>query len=261
MGFFYLGLLLVYLLVSSLVVWLVKKFFNRRWLTALAVAVVVLFPTYDILMQGALLAYYAKTRTLQEIKRTVDTPGSVYWEDNVWPGYDAKYRLWMIDQLLDGTHLDTLAMNGEDGKIYLYRYEKGDTPEVFAKAADLPSLNYLVRLNPVPLPWWQKKFLWADRIEIIDQRTKEQIAFSERYVGYTPRMILVRILGEGYPFEGGGHVGDLNVFFFDNKVLFVKIGKNGVADSSRSEFQRNNVKSYLRDYIATHRNQNKIRGE
>lgn len=248
MGFFYLGLLIVYLLVSSLVVWLVMKFFNRRWLTALAVAVVVLFPTYDIFMQGALLAYYGKTRLLQEIKRTVDAPGSVYWEDNVWPGYDAKYRLWMIDHLLDGTHLDTLAMNGEDGKIYLYRYAQGDTPEVFAKSADLPPLNYLVRLNPVPLPWWQKKFLWADRMEIIDQRTKERIAFSERYMGYSPRMIVVKVIG-GRPFEGGWHVGDSDVYDVDDKILFKKIPIKRPREGDRSDFAKGTVFIVSSNYL------------
>lgn len=261
MGIFYLGLFIVYLLGSVLVVWLVKKFFHRRWLTWATVAFALLFPTYDILIQGALLAYYGSTRTLQEIKRTVDAPGSVYWEDNVWPGYDENYRLWMIDHLLDGTHLDTLAMNGPDGKIYLYRFGQGDTAEIFANATALPPLNYHVALNPVPLWFWEKPFIWADRMEITDNRTNEVICYSERYMGYSPRMIVIRALGKDYPFESGLYAGDPNVFFFDNKILFEKIGKNGVADSSRSEFQRTNVGAYLRDYIATYRKQNKSRGE
>lgn len=248
MGFFYLGLLIVYLLISSLVVWLVKKFINRRWLTALTVAFVVLFPTYDILMQGVLLAYYGKTRPLLEIKRTVDVPGSVYWEDNVWPGYDVNYRLWMIDHLLDGTHLDTLAMNGEDGKIYLYRYGKGDTPEVFTKAADLPPLNYQVRLNPVPLGFWEKPFIWADRIEIVDQRTQARIAFSERYMGYSPRMIVVKVIG-GEPFEGAWSAGDRFVYGFDKKVLFLNVNTDSAPELYRSLIARGSMMIRINNYM------------
>jgi len=254
MGIFYLGLMIVYLLASLLVIWLVKKIFKRRWLTWATVAVVVLFPTYDIVMQGALLTYYGSTRTLQEIKRTVDAPGSVFWEDNVWPGYDAKYRLWMIDHLLDGTHLDTLAMNGDDGKIYLYRYGQGDTPEVFAKAADLPPLNYQVRLNPVPLGFWEKPFIWADRMEIVDQRTKERLAFSERYMGYSPRMFVILPVGDS-PFEGGWRNGDDLVYNFDDKTLFATTGEKRALELSRSSFSKSAVSRgklrYLNIWLST----------
>lgn len=254
MGFFYIGLMAAYLLLSTLCVWLVKKLFKRRWLTILATAFAVLFPIYDILIQGALLAYYGNTRTLQKITRTVDAPGSVYWEDNVWPGYDENYRLWMIDHLLDGTHLDILAMNGPDGKIYLYRFGQGDTPQVFDKASDLPPVNYHIVLNPIELWFWQKSFIWTDRMEIFDNRTHERIAFSERYMGYTPRIMLIRVLGNGYPFEGGRHSGEPGIYFFDDRVLFEKIGGKGVADSSRSSFQRSNIRMYLREYVSKHRN-------
>lgn len=62
---------------------------------------------------------------LQEIHQTVESPESVYWQDDVWPGFDAYDRKWMVDQYLDGVHLKALALNGEDGKIYLYRAEGG----------------------------------------------------------------------------------------------------------------------------------------
>jgi hypothetical protein len=237
MGIFYLGLFIGYLLVSILTIWLVKKFFKRRWLTWATVAFAVLFPTYDIIIQGALLAYYGNTRTLQEIRRTVDAPSSVYWEDNVWPGYDENYRLWMIDHLLDGEHLHTLAMNGPDGKIYLYRHGKGDLPEVFGTVGDLPQFNYQVKLDPVPLWFWEKPFIWGDRVEITDNRGKELIAYSERFMGYSPRMFVIRALGQSYPFERGGHVGDKSTYNFDDKVLFTKISENLVHEIFRNNFR------------------------
>ena len=248
MGFFYLGLLIVYVLCSFVLIWLAKKIFKRRWLTTLTVVFVVLFPTYDMLLQSMLLKYYSSTRTLQQIKRTVEVPGSVYWEDNVWPGYDDKYRLWMIDHLLDGEHLASLAMNGPDGKIYLYRYGQGDTPEIFSRTSDLPPLNYHIVLNPIDLPWWQKKLLWADRMEIFDVRVGERIAFSERYMGYSPRMYVVKIIG-GEPFEGSKHIGDKQVYLFDEKILFFYGNKARWQEMSRSSFSKFHVLNKTSTYF------------
>lgn len=128
----------------------------------------------------------------------------------------------MIDHLLDGTHLDTLAMNGPGGLIYLYRHGQGDTAEVYESASDLPELNYRVELNPLPLWWWEKKFIWGDDIEILDNRSGERIAFSNRYMGYSPRMIVVNAVGAD-DFEGGGHVGEKLVYYFDDRILFSKV--------------------------------------
>ncbi|ORJ52420.1 hypothetical protein [Geothermobacter hydrogeniphilus] len=245
MGLFYLLLFVGYLLVAAFVVWLVRVIFNRRLYTWLAVAFVVLFPTYDMIVQTALLKYYQLTRSpLQQIVRTVDAPGSVYWEDNVWPGYDENYRLWMIDHLLDGEHLSTLAMNGPDGKIYLYRYGKGDKPEAYTRASDLPPLNYTVKLNPIPLPFWQKPFIWADRMEITDNRSKERIAYSERYMGYSPRWALILPVGDS-PFEGGGRVGDEHAYYFDERVLFSSFAENEAADRFRNISSRISYKTYF----------------
>jgi len=226
MGIAYLILFVGYLLISVFLIWLVRRIFRqhrfKRRLTWLAVAFVILFPSYDIIMQAALLKYYENTRQpLQQIIRTVEAPGSVYWEDNVWPGFDQNYRLHMIDYLLDGEHLDALAMNGEDGEIYLYRYGQGDIPEVFTKTADLPQYNYYVAINPVPLWFWEKPFIWADRMEITDNRTKELIAYSERYMGYSPRILVIKSLG--YPFEGGMSAGNSEIYGLDDQVIFLKM--------------------------------------
>lgn len=253
MGIAYLVLFVGYLLISTFLIWLVRRVFRghrfRRRLTWMTVAFVILFPTYDLIIQLTLLKYYDLTRQpLQQITRTVDAPGSVYWEDNVWPGYDENYRLWMIDHLLDGEHLDTLAMNGPDGKIYLYRFGKGDTPEILTDSATLPPLSYSVKLNPVPLWFWQKPFIWADRMEITDNRTKELIAFSERYMGYSPRMAVILSRGD-LPFEGGGHVGDDFVYGFDDKILFEAAGLIGAADRYKGEFSKGRVKRIVDDRL------------
>lgn len=58
---------------------------------------------------------------LQKISRTVENPESILWLDEVWPGFDEYGRHWMVESYLDGVHLKSLALNGDDGKIYLYK--------------------------------------------------------------------------------------------------------------------------------------------
>jgi len=248
MGFFYLGLFLIYVVCAVGTIIPVCIFAKKKWLPLLTVLFFLLFPIYDIVIQKVAMTYFEKTQTLQEIKRTVDAPGSVYWEDNVWPGYDPNYRLWMIDHLLDGKHLDTLAMNGEDGKVYLYRYGQGDTPEVFEDASQLPPVNYKVVLNQVPLPWLLKRYIWSDQMDIYDTRSGERIAFSRRYMGYSPRMMLVAPVGDS-PFEGSGYAGDRLVSHFDDKVLFKSIKGDRRKDLGKSYSSRESVKRVMFEYV------------
>jgi hypothetical protein len=79
-----------------------------------------LFPFKHRLFFGVLFGLYGLF-PLQEIHETVESPISVYWQDDVWPGFDEYGRSWMVKSYLDGIHLKALALNGDDGKIYLYR--------------------------------------------------------------------------------------------------------------------------------------------
>lgn len=144
------------------------------------------------------------------IKKTVDSPGSIYWEDNIYPGFDEEDRLLMIRNYLDGVHLTTMALNGPDGKIYLYTATKEDwktsfsmekkteqdwknyfqTIETEAKAItargkiltrqEFPQLNYSVVFNPVSLTSFQRRYLYSDEVIITDNRTNEVVAFNRR---------------------------------------------------------------------------------
>lgn len=128
MGIVLLGIILIYLIflivVLSAVKWLSKS--NTK---VLLVGVFLLFiPFWRPLLCSFLFSFY-RMQPLQEVFQVVDLPISVYWQDNVWPGYDKFGRNWMIDQYLDGVHLKVLALNGDDKKIYLYRAEELDFSE------------------------------------------------------------------------------------------------------------------------------------
>jgi len=120
MGIVLLGMMILYLFFAVITFYLCWKSIKSKFIVWIVGLLLLLFPFKHGLFYGALFNFYGLW-PLQEIHRTVDSPLSVYWEDKVWPGFDAYGRNWMIKNYLDGIHLQTLALNGEDGKIYLYR--------------------------------------------------------------------------------------------------------------------------------------------
>jgi hypothetical protein len=117
--------------VIALVIFLIVRWLCKiRWVVILVAVILILIPFRRLIFYKTVYFFYGRS-PLKEVHRTVDYPGSVYWEDNVWPGFKETYRRRMVEDYLDGIHLKALAMNGEDGKIYLYRahedsFEKSD---------------------------------------------------------------------------------------------------------------------------------------
>lgn len=257
--------------------------------------------THDIIVVAHLRDKYNHEKMV-EIKETVEFPGSVYWEDNVFPGFDLLSRRWMIEQYLDGVHLQTLALNGDDGKIYLYRataehfaeskelqeqvvalktqadriitrgrkYREGELAilrpkreelykqiaplsrrrqeihdkavlavmsqvEVFNNPGELPSLDYKVVLSQTPLPIWQERYIYSDKISIIDQKRVETIAWSRRVERYQ-YTIEPDLVGGRFLFET--LAGNGKIAYFDDKILFPHINPPRGWFSRTDDFKR-----------------------
>ncbi len=142
------------------------------------------------------------------INRTVYFPESIYWEDNVYPGFDEEDRLLMIRNYLDGVHIKIMALNAPDGSIYLFtataadwqgskdvkaRRKKGnyfETLDIEAKniagrceiysPKTLPQLSYSVVFNPVSLTPFQQRYLYSDEVIIQDNKSGEVIGYNRR---------------------------------------------------------------------------------
>lgn len=113
---------LIYLLFIALIVSLCHRFGLGRFGKIVVTIILLLAPFWDmIIAKGIMWNYVLVNSPLQKIARTVEKPESVVWIDNVWPGYDEQQRHCMVTSYLDGVHLNTLALNSEDGKFYLYR--------------------------------------------------------------------------------------------------------------------------------------------
>ena len=179
-----------------------KHFIEKKYIPKLVIAFFILLPTYDIIITNLLGGYYCLTTPSTFIGKKVEFPQSIYWEDNVYPGFNKEDRKLMIINYLDGVHLKTMALNGDDGKVYMYsldkpifkdlKYDKQykniyeqyaqiilKTQEVYTKQT-MPKLNYTVTFNEVKLNTISRKFLYSDETKVIDNKTDEVIAQNQR---------------------------------------------------------------------------------
>ena len=78
----------------------------------------------DVILSHTLGAYYCAQEPNPKtyIKHTVEEPISIYWEDNVYQGFDDTDAKLMVKNYLDGVHLQTMALNTPDGKVKIYSY-------------------------------------------------------------------------------------------------------------------------------------------
>jgi hypothetical protein len=218
-----------------------------RWLVVAALAFL-LFLTYDIIITN-ILAYqlcHAQPNPKTFIKKTVEFPESVYWEDNIYPGFNEQDRILMIRNYLDGVHLKTMALKTPEGAIYLYTATQKDwetskaiksrkmngnyykTLDNEAKAiaqrakkidrSTARSLNYSVIFKPVKLSEFQSKYLWSDEIKIIDNHHDEVIGFNRRLMRRWYRIFPDFELGNRY-FYPHAMCGNNDLEGFDENVI------------------------------------------
>ncbi len=194
----------------------------------LIISILFLLPfNYDIIITNILGTYYCKIappHPKTKIEKKVEYPISIYWEDNVYPGFSQQDRELMIINYLDGVHLKTMALNGDDGKIYLYHldkpilksfkakystkewYTKGieeykkivlQTQKIYTKQT-MPKTNYTVTFNEVKLPSFARKFLYSDETKVIENSTNNMIAYNRRIMHFFYNIFPDFELGDRY---------------------------------------------------------------
>ncbi|MCF6267723.1 MAG: hypothetical protein L3J57_14435 [Desulfuromusa sp.] len=296
MGIALLIVCLGYLILAAIIFFITKKLVKSKKIVVLVALVLILYPFRRVIFYQTLFYFYDRT-PLQEIYQTVESPESVYWEDNVWPGFDAYGRHWMVKNYLDGVYLKVLALNGDDGKIYLYRATAKDfvksnkmrpavqeakelhdqafadagnrltkevaayrrlyldiltefrnlrkketvpifkQPEIYSSSQKLPPLNYRVEFNLLPKSLVINNdfdMLHADRISIIDAKSNQEIAYSQRYMAHAGFMS--KFSGEQPKFDF--KLGDIQPYKFDDRVLFEYTGLKGSFESVRAGLRR-----------------------
>lgn len=191
----------------------IKNFFKRFgvWVSVGIGVCLMLLITYDIIITNILSSYYCsqEPNPKTSITKKVEYPISIYWEDNVYPGFSKEDRALMIINYLDGKHLKTMALNGDNGYVYIYNLDKPiwnefqkkhknkksleiykeyakeimKTQKIFTKQT-MPKLNYTVTFNETKLNDFSAKFLYSDETKVIDNKTDETIAYNRRFMRF-----------------------------------------------------------------------------
>lgn len=80
----------------------------------------------DVILSNTLGAYYCSQEPNPKtyIKYSIEEPISIYWEDNIYPGFSDTDVALMLKNYLDGVHLQMMALNTPDGKVKIYSYAK-----------------------------------------------------------------------------------------------------------------------------------------
>lgn len=210
MGMIMIVLWMLYILLAVGIYKLTKRYSTNRWIHRSVLAILILIPTYDIIITNILGGYHCLTTPNAYVTKKVEYPLSIYWEDNVYPGFSAEDRKLMIINYLDGAHLKSMALNGDNGKVYVYRLDKPmweevkkefdaskykniyeqyaryvmETSERIYTKETMPKMNYTVRFDEIRLDPLSRKFLYADETTIIDTSTKETIAYNRRIMHF-----------------------------------------------------------------------------
>jgi hypothetical protein len=252
MGMVVLIAMFVYALVAVAFVYLTRLFVtdNRLILGAL-ITIAILIPTYDIILTNIIAEYCCKKEPNPKtfIKAKVENPQSIYWEDNLYPGFGAEDRKRMITKYLDGVHIKKIALNGDDGKIYVYEANEASwqaiksvpnngaqeyynalfaladtimlqTQKIYTKET-MPKMNYTVSLNETKLPSLFAKFLFSDETKIINNQTNETIAYNRRYMRFFYNILPDSVGGRYYMDEsmcGSWYPIERDVFGVANNI-------------------------------------------
>lgn len=252
----------------------------------------------DVILSNTLGAYYCAQEPNPKtyIKHTVEEPISIYWEDNIYSGFDDKDAELMVKNYLDGVHLQTMALNTPDGKVRVYSYanipqsyvdlvkegyevtketqekrvlfedswkkykakdwtkaefdvvakewglfdnkREALTKQIEAEKAKLnlvitettrdqmPGMNYTVKTDEVYLSDLAQKVIYSDEVKIIDNRTKEVIAYNRRIMQLYSASLMPDVAMGGRRFYPHPLCGKSGIEIFDEDV-FTAIGRVG----------------------------------
>ncbi len=226
---------------------MIKK--KKLWVISVLFGIGIIALTHDIIFTNILAYQICRTDPNPKtfIKKTVEYPGSVYWEDNIYPGFDEADRLMMIQNYLDGVHLTTMALNGPDGKIYVYtatkedwqtsqsiraRHSDGNYVHALAQEArsiadqgkifsqqSMPKLQYSVVFNPVKLSRFASKYLYSDEVTITDNQNDQIIGYNQRLMRFWYLIAPDIAVGNRYYYPYGAMCGENRIYGFDEHIF------------------------------------------
>lgn len=248
----------LYILIAIGIYKLTKRFSVNKWVHRSVLAILILIPTYDIILTNILGGYYCLTTPSAYVNKKVEYPLNIYWEDNVYPGFSTEDRKLMIINYLDGVHLKSMALNGDDGKVYVYeinssnvwqplkalKYDSGkehfdtlnkiaenimQTSQKIYTKQNMPKMNYTVTFDEIRLNPLSRKFLYSDETKVIDNNTSKVIAYNRIYMPFFYHIAPDFALGNRYYDSWGFELCKSQNYLFYDGDGFKFIGFYGSA--------------------------------
>jgi hypothetical protein len=215
---------LFFLLCGFIINKVLKRKLKPEFAFIITAVILVLFLFKHYIFFTILFSHYIPSPA-KEIFEKVEFPISVFIQDDELK-YDIKYKHQiLIKRYLDGTHLKTLAIDGNNNKIYLYQAKSNDTDikeilenvELFDSIMDLPKIDYHVKINTINDTLFNTKRYHADITRIINTKKNVEIAYSYRYWSYST--FLFKVLNAKKSYKYGVKKGQ-GPYAFIEEVLF-----------------------------------------
>jgi len=245
MGMFIGLVFMVHIIVMMIIYSLIKKRFSHKpKIVKFTYWFLILLPVADIIIVYVLTGFHCVTTKSTYINKQIQYPNSIYWEDNIYEGFSKEDRELMIINYLDGKHLKTMALNGTDGKIYVYSADENDYKNIVNKSKykkvfqkykeyasfimkskkiyskqTMPKMNYTVKSDEVNLNFLYKIFFYSDETKIINNKTNKIIAYNQRLIHFKYNLYYWYDTPNEYYMKGGEMCGDKYVRNFDEKIF------------------------------------------
>jgi len=181
MGIVYVVALLVYVAIVSIIYRLVKKLKNK-WISRVVLTVLILLPTYDIIITKVLLFYYCNFTETEKVYRTVENPESVYFEDKI-SKYGSKYKsiVNMEAKMYLQEYHSLASVEFYNAKNSILHYELDKEGKIVKSEISTPLAKYHVYRKVKHINSFVDHFIFTRNIIIKDALKDEVIADLKTY--------------------------------------------------------------------------------
>lgn len=121
MGVLFLFFYLAYLFIAITIYFFTKRFTSKKSIHKIVLLILCLIPTYDIILTILLSLFHFIINPSTYIKDINKPIKSIYFKDTIYDGFNNEDRIITVKNYMNGIKLEKIALNGTDGKIYVYQ--------------------------------------------------------------------------------------------------------------------------------------------
>lgn len=186
MGIAYLLMLIVYIALAKGIYAFIKNYIGMKWANKIALVILILIPTYDIIIGNALKFYYCQFTELEKINKTIERPDGVLLIEQR-NTYDKEYSASTAETYIQFRKLKYIQIKYTDDHMRTYvsvgeYIDHNDAHRLKIEEINNSSLKapYSITIDgSVVFPSFANYFLRGFETKIIDTQTGEVIAWTK----------------------------------------------------------------------------------